>query len=89
VGIVPDTTYRSQRVTVPAGSRLYLYSDGAYELVTPDGQMLLMEGLQEIIAGVTKRNGPQTAEILGLIRRKQGKVEFKDDVSLLEVAFLE
>jgi sigma-B regulation protein RsbU (phosphoserine phosphatase) len=89
VGVMPDTTYRSQRVVIPAGSRLYLYSDGAYEVELADGEMLLIEGLEKIIAGVSKRDGPQTGQILRLIRDRQGKSEFKDDVSLLEVAFLE
>jgi sigma-B regulation protein RsbU (phosphoserine phosphatase) len=87
VGVMPETMYRSQRVVIPAGSRLYLYSDGAYEVETGDGEMLSMEGLQEIIARVAKRDGPQTAEILRRIRQKQEKPDFKDDVSLLEVAF--
>jgi len=84
---MPNTKYRADRIAIPPGSRLYLYSDGAFEVELPDGEMLFTEGLQDIISRVSKHDGPQTAEILRLIREAQGKTEFKDDVSLLELAF--
>ncbi|HSZ57149.1 MAG TPA: GAF domain-containing SpoIIE family protein phosphatase [Tepidisphaeraceae bacterium] len=87
VGVMPNTKYRADRIAIPPGSRLYLYSDGAFEVELPDGEMLFTEGLQDIISRVSKHDGPQTAEILRLIREAQGKTEFKDDVSILELAF--
>jgi sigma-B regulation protein RsbU (phosphoserine phosphatase) len=87
VGVMPDAQFLSRRVSVPPNSRLYLYSDGAYEITLLRGDMLLVEGLQAIFARVAAIDGPQTAEVLRLIREAQGNAEFKDDVSLLEVAF--
>ena len=87
VGVMPDVQFLSKRVSVPPESRLYLYSDGAYEVTLPQGDMLLVEGLQAIFARVAGADGPQTAEVLRLIREAQGNTAFKDDVSLLEVAF--
>jgi len=87
VGVMPDAPFHAKRVSIPPGSRLYLYSDGAYEVALPTGDMLEIEGLQAIFARVASAAGPQTAEVLKLIREAQGHPEFKDDVSLLEVAF--
>jgi len=87
VGIMPDTEFRTKRIFVPPTSRLYLYSDGAYEVMLPRGGMLLIEGLQEIIARASTADGQRTAEVVKLIREAQQKAEFADDVSLLEVAF--
>jgi sigma-B regulation protein RsbU (phosphoserine phosphatase) len=87
VGVMPDAQFLSKRVCIPPKSRLYLYSDGAYEITLPCGDMLLVEGLQQIFARVAASDGPQTAEVLRLIREAQGNTEFKDDVSLLEVVF--
>jgi phosphoserine phosphatase RsbU/P len=87
VGIAPGSRFASKRVSVAHNARLYLYSDGAYEVATPPGGMLMLEGLQEIIARVTTIDGPHTAEILRLIRAAHGQTEFKDDVSLLEIVF--
>jgi sigma-B regulation protein RsbU (phosphoserine phosphatase) len=87
VGVIPNAKYHTARIDIPHGARLYLYSDGAYEVVLPSGEMLLMEGLQAIIARVQQLDGTRTAGILELLREAQGKMEFKDDVCLLEVSF--
>src|SRR4030095_8439269 len=34
IGLLPDQTYDVLEMVVPAGSTLYLFSDGAYEIVT-------------------------------------------------------
>ena len=87
VGITPDAQFQTRRLVVPRGSRLFLYSDGAYEVPLPNGDMLMMEGLQDIFSRVSDSEGPHTAEILSLLREAQGRPEFKDDVSLLEIDF--
>jgi sigma-B regulation protein RsbU (phosphoserine phosphatase) len=87
VGLMPAWQFQAKRISVPDGSRLYLYSDGAYEVTTPQGRMLQLEDLQAIISRVSKTDGPQTAEILRIIREKHGKMELQDDLSLLEVTF--
>ncbi|HEY2588748.1 MAG TPA: GAF domain-containing SpoIIE family protein phosphatase [Tepidisphaeraceae bacterium] len=87
VGVMPDSGFCARRVVVPPGSRLYLYSDGAYEVALPGGGMLLLEGLEALIARAQAADRPRTAEVVRLIREAQGKAEFKDDVSILEVEF--
>jgi sigma-B regulation protein RsbU (phosphoserine phosphatase) len=87
VGVIPDSRFEARRVAVAPRSRLYLYSDGAYEVDLPQGGMLQLEGLQAIIARVAASDGPQTAEILTLVRKAHGMLELQDDVSLLEVTF--
>jgi len=87
VGVLPDFQFQARRIAVSRKSRLYLYSDGAYEVTTPDGGMLLLEGLHAIIARVSLTDGPQTAEILRLIREAHGMMQLQDDLSLLEVSF--
>ena len=87
VGVMPDSKFPARRILVAPGSRLYLYSDGAYEVTLPGGGMLLLEGLEAIIASVQAADRPRTAEVVRLIREAQGKAEFKDDVSILEVEF--
>jgi sigma-B regulation protein RsbU (phosphoserine phosphatase) len=87
IGLLPDGQFTAKRVSVGGGSRLYLYSDGAYEVTTPQGGMLMLDGLEQIIAGVSKGDGPRTAEILRRIRERHGKMELEDDLSLVEVTF--
>jgi sigma-B regulation protein RsbU (phosphoserine phosphatase) len=87
VGLSANSKFIAKRSYVPRRSRLYLYSDGAYEVATPTGGMLDIEGLEAIIARASAVDGPQTTEILRHIRETHGHAEFQDDVSLLEVEF--
>ena len=88
VGVMPNTKYRAPTASRsrPAPASISTATKRP-EVELPDGEMLFTEGLQDIISRVSKHDGPQTAEILRLIREAQGKTEFKDDVSILELAF--
>jgi sigma-B regulation protein RsbU (phosphoserine phosphatase) len=87
VGVLPDTKFANRQIEIPRHSRLTLFSDGAYEFTTPDGEMFSLEGLERVIAGVSRAEGPHTPEILQRLRAARGQREFADDVSLLEVIF--
>jgi sigma-B regulation protein RsbU (phosphoserine phosphatase) len=87
IGAFPGLPYESAEVPLPAGSRLYVYSDGIHELIRADGTLWTLE---EYLAGVSQEaRGPDGA-VERLVRRSQawrGRDDFEDDVSLLEVVF--
>ena len=91
IGVVPDNAYEGRSVTAEPGSRLYLFSDGLYEVRGGGEDRLLgLEGLAEIIGRANNGACAKTrAEyIIRHVRDyKGGKTEFDDDVSLLEVEF--
>jgi phosphoserine phosphatase RsbU/P len=87
VGVLPETEFQKKRIFIPRKSRLYLYSDGTYEVTRTTGGMLQLEDLQEIIARVSTKDGRRTVEIIRLIREAHGNAELQDDASLLEVTF--
>ena len=39
VGAVEGLDYQSSEIAVPPGSRIYIYSDGAFEIIRSDGTM--------------------------------------------------
>ena len=66
--------------------RLYLFSDGAYEIRDSGPEMLGYEGLEQIIARVQAGSSAgRLDEILAALRAYQGQDEFTDDYSMLEV----
>jgi sigma-B regulation protein RsbU (phosphoserine phosphatase) len=87
IGAFPGLPYESAEVPLPAGSRLYVYSDGIHELLRSDGALWTLD---EYLAGVSQEaRGPDGA-VERLVRRSQawrGRDDFEDDVSLLEVVF--
>lgn len=85
VGAFPGANFANASSPVPAGSRLYLFSDGAYEIVKPDSTMMSFEEFCDIL------NNPTATPdgVLGEITGRQGHPSFADDVSLVEFRFPE
>lgn len=87
LGAFPKPAYERVAVTVPAGSRLYLFSDGTYEIDRPDSEMMTHGEFSELLADRTRPAGLDY--IVEEIRRQQGSDSFADDFSLVEFRFPE
>jgi sigma-B regulation protein RsbU (phosphoserine phosphatase) len=86
IGAVPDIEYRTNWEKVPAGSRLYLFSDGAFEVAGPDGELLGYDGLSELLRR-PHGSRPHMAAVTDQIRQWHHDGHFADDFSLVELAF--
>jgi len=86
VGAGLGMPYESTEVQIAPGSRLFLYSDGIFELQKPDGQMAT---LPEFVGTIpeTHRHEDRLDRMLKHAREVQKSDSFKDDVSLLEVRY--
>jgi len=89
IGAVPDLEYKSGSVELDAFAKLYLYSDGAYEIERTDKTMWPFE---EFVAFM--KQGPHDAEggalmdqLIAHDRVLQGREEFVDDFSIVEFRF--
>jgi phosphoserine phosphatase RsbU/P len=90
IGAVPDIEYRSGSAELDAFAKLYLYSDGAYEIQRTDETMWPFE---EFVAFM--KQGPHDAadgtmmdRLIAHDRVLQGRDEFIDDFSIVELQFL-
>ena len=50
IGLVPDAEYECGRTIVQRSSRLYLFSDGTFEVEKPDGQILTVGDLAQFMS---------------------------------------
>lgn len=87
LGAFPGGAFETASVTVPCGSRLYLFSDGAYEIDRPDAPMMTHEEFLEIIKSHPPEN--RLHAVVSEIRRQQGRDSFNDDCSLMEFDFMD
>ena len=88
VGAHPDAQFGGGTHTLAPDARLYLYSDGAYEIETGDGGLLMVDGLIDLITqGLAETDTPVTDCILRQARTLRGSPDFEDDFLLLEVGF--
>jgi sigma-B regulation protein RsbU (phosphoserine phosphatase) len=82
IGSLSGMNFPSARCQLPAGSRLFVFSDGAYELTKPDGGMLQLE---EFASFLGRTSGLD--DVVAYAQSVQGKKEFVDDFSLVELDF--
>jgi serine phosphatase RsbU (regulator of sigma subunit) len=86
IGVMPQT-YEVQETTVPPGSRLYLFSDGVFEIV-PTAQQRW--ALSDFLPFLTQPMLPATSEadrLHGIVSQAAGPGPLEDDFSLVVVAF--
>jgi sigma-B regulation protein RsbU (phosphoserine phosphatase) len=85
VGVDESAAYRADSMSLPPGSRLYLFSDGIFEVRTGEDAVLGIDAFVGLLAGRGARErGPLLRELLESVRSLSVGRRFEDDVSLLE-----
>ncbi len=92
VGGISGMTFESSMTQVAPGSRLYIFSDGVYELEYADGRGLMTieefaDELAEPLPIPDTQTGSKVAAMVPFAQNAQGRNNFDDDFSLLEVQF--
>jgi sigma-B regulation protein RsbU (phosphoserine phosphatase) len=90
IGAVPDLTFRGGSTSLDAFAKLYLYSDGAYEIERTDKTMWPFDQFVDFM-----KQGPHEAadgammdRLIAHDRTLQGRDEFVDDFSIVELQFV-
>lgn len=88
LGFMPDAAYEARSRVLPAGARLYVFSDGAFEVSkSGDGEMLGLDGLIRVLAGTHAGDGRRVDRIIKQLQSYHGTDAFVDDCSLIEFVF--
>ena len=87
IGAMADVAYKSQSLTLPPGSSLYLFSDGVYEVQKPDGAYLTYEEFTETMHGAHAAGAAALDAVLAQARRLGGTEMLTDDFSMLRLTF--
>ena len=91
IGAVDGLDFVGEETPVPPGSRLFIYSDGAFEVSLADGSRWpFTEFLSALAAPPAAGPGGPSGVLDGLISRIRSlseREDFADDLSLLELSF--
>jgi len=90
IGLMPDVAYASDTVAIPPGQRLYVVSDGTFEVERPDGTMLAFEDLVRFMTGPGANSGADASDLDRLYRHLValgGREALADDFSIMRFAF--
>jgi sigma-B regulation protein RsbU (phosphoserine phosphatase) len=85
VGILPDFPYASNECTFTGPARLFLFSDGAYEIMRPDGTLLEFEALEELLTRAVPDGASELEDLLHFVRDFHGSDEMDDDFSIVKM----
>ena len=80
--------YVEESLTMQAGSRMYLFSDGAYEIEKQDDKMMSLDDFYQMLAVEDKTSPCDLDQLIIKLQQIQGKEDFIDDLSLIRVEFL-
>jgi PAS domain S-box-containing protein len=84
IGYSPDLTYKSGKISIDNGSRLYMYSDGAYEVRKPDGKMMCIDELSDYLQESGKVDGSELKKLYNYLVKLTGD-KLEDDFLMLKV----
>ena len=85
IGAVPSIQYKHNTVQIPTGSRLYVFSDGAYEINRPGNEMMTCEEFRDLL--IAESEADPLDGILATVRSQHCGDDFEDDFSLMEFRF--
>ena len=83
IGAFDFATHRDERTTLQAGSKLYMFSDGCYEVSNADDVMMTIADFSGVLAGAAT-HADALDRIVGATQAWQQRAEFEDDFSLVE-----
>ena len=83
-----DHTYLGAETKVLAGSRLYLFSDGVFEVETAGGVQYGLDDFLPLLLAPKSEARSEPQRLLGEVRRLTRRGSFEDDLTLLVVTFV-
>ena len=87
IGGFPKVNFERGEAPVPRDARLYLFSDGVYEVERPDGTMWSLEELQDYLSRPPVEPGAEIEALYKALQEMHSGDVLDDDFSLLRLDF--
>jgi sigma-B regulation protein RsbU (phosphoserine phosphatase) len=83
IGAFPFVQYQDASIIIESGSKLFVYSDGCYEVFHPTNGMMTLDQFGGILATSGANKGLD--QIVNEVQEWQERSEFEDDFSLIQL----
>lgn len=87
IGMLPAGRWQAGTAVLPPGAELFIVSDGAFEILTPDGRQWQLEDLRHLTGQCAVPGVPLTSAIYAAVRAAARPGPLDDDFSALLVTF--
>lgn len=89
VGMFPEANYINKSLFIDSSSRLYIFSDGIYEIEQEDGTMIGLNNFLLLLRNYQQRDTCNLDQLISFLKSYNLKEKFEDDLSIIEVSFTE
>jgi sigma-B regulation protein RsbU (phosphoserine phosphatase) len=86
LGITPTAAYRGEQCLLPVCSRLFLFSDGTFEIGKTDGTMLEFGAFLDVLGAPVADGESELDRLLSFVRGVHGPGPLDDDFSIIKLA---
>jgi len=88
IGMLPDQTYDVRQVTMPPASTLFVFSDGAYEIETKNGDQWDLDKFVPVLTAASTPGITEPERVYQAIRTVAKAGPLDDDFSLVALTFV-
>jgi serine phosphatase RsbU (regulator of sigma subunit) len=85
IGTFKTARYRSQECSLVAPARLFVFSDGVYEISRPDGSMVVWKTFEDLLTRV-RHGASELNDLLHFAQEMHGNEVLEDDFSIIRMA---
>ena len=87
IGAVEGLEFGSSEAQIPPGGRVFVYSDGAFEISRPDGSMWPFDEFVTTLTSPTEGAESPIDALVTRVRSVSQRDDFHDDFSMVELVF--
>ncbi len=87
IGAFPAAAYKDVKTTLASGSKLFVYSDGCYEVTNAAEVMMTVDDFSKLLAAATKQKDTLDTAVKAVQSWQQNRQDFDDDFSLVQFDF--
>ena len=86
IGLSPAARYQEHQSMLQSPARLFVFSDGAYEITRPDGSMLEFSAFTEMLTRPVRNGKSELDSLLEFARDAHGPGALEDDFTIIKMA---
>lgn len=83
IGALSISKYCEATAKLDPGSRLFVYSDGCYEVWNAEGGMMMIDQFAQVLAEAGSQPG-ELDRVVSAVQARQQRPDFDDDFSLVK-----
>ncbi len=87
VGMFPEAKYTNKSLLIDSLSKLYIFSDGIYEIEQEDGSLIGLNNFLSTVRSYQNDNLANLDWLISCLKSSNIREKFDDDLSIIEVSF--